>query len=348
MVEVAPGGERLKIPVWKYLLFLFIALLLALGVLWYLLSSNYGAQNSFLESLRRYLSFFSSYHPKLQPEDDFGTALRIHGFEREDARKFNLFVSATDKDGSPLKVINPHDVKIKVTGTAGQEMNAVVVRTRPLHMYSEWAAPISFSSVMDYSGSMFPQDLSAIESNYSELINQITLPMSAAVIKFNTRVHDILELSSDKQEIIAAVQKRIGLQNTALFDGMDRGVEKIQSRPHFRFMILTTDGNDNSSMNSLDSVIKRCQTHNVAVFVFGFGWLDVNTLRNISESTNGYYSYVPDSAKLDEWFKKLGQIINNVQVIEFSTSVDMNQPGTVELSVESSGQTLKRVRVWAP
>ncbi|EKD84055.1 MAG: hypothetical protein ACD_39C00270G0001, partial [uncultured bacterium] len=251
MVEVAPGGERLKIPVWKYLLFLFIALLLMLGVLWYLLSSNYGAQNSFLESLRRYLSFLSTYHPKLQPEDDFSTALRIHGFEREEARKFNLFVSATDKDGSPLKVINPNDVKIKVTGTTGQEMNAVIVRTRPLHMYSEWAAPISFSSVMDYSGSMFPQDLSSIESNYSELVNQITLPLSAAVVKFNTRVHDILDLSSDKQEILAAVQKRIGLQNTALFDGMDRGIEKIQSRPHLRFMILTTDGNDNSSINSL-------------------------------------------------------------------------------------------------
>ncbi|MBU1109083.1 MAG: VWA domain-containing protein [Candidatus Riflebacteria bacterium] len=346
MVEIAPGSERLRIPVGKYLLFLFIILLLLIGLLWYLLSSNYGAQNSFLESLRRYLSFFSSYHPNLQPEDDFNTALRIHGFERDEARKFRLFVSVTDKDGSPVKVLNASDVKLKVVSNSGQDLDARIDRARPLHMYSEWAAPISFTSVMDYSGSMFPQDLTAIETNYSALINQISLPLSASVVKFNSRVHDILELSEDRQEIIAAIQKRIKLENTALFDGISRGIEKVQSRPHLRFIILTTDGNDNASTDSLESVIKRCQTHNIAVFVFGFGWLDIKNLRDISESTDGYYSYVPDSSKLDEWFQKIGQIINNVQVIEFSTNADMNQPGSVELSIDAAGQTMKRVRVW--
>ncbi|KAF1081954.1 MAG: hypothetical protein GQF41_1594 [Candidatus Rifleibacterium amylolyticum] len=346
MVEVAPGGERLKIPVWKYLLFMFLIALLTLGILWYLLSSNYGASNSYLETLRRYFSFLSTYHPKMQPEDDFENSLRIHCFERDDAKKFRLFVSVTDKDGSPMKVINPNEISIKVTDSSGQNLSASIIRVRPLHMYTEWAAPISFSSVMDNSASMFKKDLTAIETNYSELINQISLPVTAAVVKFNTSVHDILELSTDRQEIIDALQKRVTLANTALFDGIDRGIEKIQSRPHLRFIILTTDGNDNSSMATLDSVIKRCQMHNVPIFVFGFGWLDVTKLKQLSESTDGFYSYVPDSSNLDDWFIKLGQIINNVQVVEFTASSDMNQPGTVELEVQSGGQTFKRIRTW--
>ena len=106
MVEVAPGGERLRIPVWKYILFLVLFMLLCLGILWYLMASSFGASNSLLETLRRYLTFFSSYHPNLKPEDDFSNALRIHGIEKNEPKKFYMFVSMTDKDGSPIKVIN--------------------------------------------------------------------------------------------------------------------------------------------------------------------------------------------------------------------------------------------------
>ena len=346
MVEVAPGGERLQIPIWKYLLFLFLLALLGLGVLWYLLSSNYGASNSFLETLRRYLSFMSTYHPKMQPQDDFANALRIHSFERDDAKKFRLFVSATDKDGSPMKVINAGDVRIKVADISGNDLGASITRVRPLHMYTDWVPPVSFSSVMDYSGSMFPQDLSAIETNYADLINNITLAINVAVVKFNSGVHDIIGLSDNRSDIITALQKRINLENTALFDGIDRGIEHIQSRKYLRFIILTTDGNDNASSNSIESVIKRCQTHGIAIFVFGFGWLDVQRLKELSERTDGLYSYVPDSSNLDDWFIKLGQIINNIQVIEFTAGSDMNQPGTVELEVQAGGQSLKRIRVW--
>jgi hypothetical protein len=346
MVEVAPGGERLRIPIWKYVLFLVLSGILLLGILWYLLSSSYGAQNSFLESIRRYLSFFSSYHPSLKPEDNFANALRIHGVERTEAKKFCLFVSATDKDGSPAKVINTGDIGLKVTDNAGNQITTVIDRIRPLHMYTQWPDPISFASVMDYSGSMFATDLNAIESNFSELINQISLPFAAAVIKFNSRVNVVQELTSDNSLILGAISNRIKLENTALFDGIDKGVEKIQSRPHVRFVVLTTDGNDNASSMGIDEVIKRCQQHNISVFVFGFGWLEVKNLRHISDSTDGYYSYVPDSSNLNDWFKKLGQIINNIQVIEYSTQQDMNQPASVELSLNMLGTKLNRIKTW--
>ncbi len=346
MVEVAPGSERLRIPVWKYILFLVVVLLLCLAILWYLLSSNYGAQNSYLESLRRYLSFFSSYHPNLKPEDDFSNALRIHGFERTEAKRYYLFISVTDKDGSPAKVLNPADISLTVNDNAGSNLNALIDKVRPLHMYSEWVDPVSFATVMDYSGSMFAEDLTAIESYFSDLISQISLPFAATVIKFNSAVNVVQELTANNGDILTAIKKRIKLENTALFDGIDKGIEKIQARPHLRFVVLTTDGNDNASYQTLDGIIKRAKQQNISMFVFGFGWLDVKNLKHLSDATDGYYSYVPDSSKLSDWFKKIGQIINNIQVIEFSTGTDMNQPGSVELSVNSGGQKLNRIRTW--
>ncbi|HNW11241.1 MAG TPA: hypothetical protein PKI71_07750, partial [Candidatus Rifleibacterium sp.] len=135
MVEVAPGGERLRIPVWKYILFLVLFMLLCLGILWYLMASSFGASNSLLETLRRYLTFFSSYHPNLKPEDDFSNALRIHGVEKNEPKKFYMFVSMTDKDGSPIKVVNAGNVTLAAKDKNGADLNAVVERVRPLHAY---------------------------------------------------------------------------------------------------------------------------------------------------------------------------------------------------------------------
>ncbi len=346
MVEVAPGSERLRIPAWKYILFLVLFLLLCLGILWYLLASNYGASNSLLETLRRYLTFISAFHPNLKPEDDFSNALRIHGIEKTTPKKFFMFVSMTDKDASPVKVINAANVTVTGKDKSGADLSIVVDRVRPLHAYSDLADPMSFANVMDYSGSMFPEDLTAIEENSAALVSQLLIPFTAGVIKFNNKVHEVQPLTTDKSVLESALKKRIPLQNTALFDGVDTGVDKIQTRPHFRFVILSTDGNDNASIASIDDVIRRCQMHNVSVFVFGFGWLEVTNLRNLSNSTDGYYSYVPDSSRLAEWFKKLGQIINNVQVIELSVSSDINQPGSIELTINEGGQKLTRTRTW--
>ncbi len=346
MVEVAVKSERLVIPVWKYFLFLIVLILLLLTALYFLLASNFGARNSFLETIRRYLSFASAFHPNLKPEDNFDEALRIHGFEKAGPKRYYLFVSATGKDAAPIKVLQPSEVKLAIKDASNKNLNVVIDKIRPLHMYIDWADPVSFSNVMDYSGSMFPEDVEAIEKNFSTLTGELVLSFAAAVIKFNDRVKEMLDLSTDKNAILEAIKKPIPLLNTALFDGLEKGIEKVQARPHFRFIVLTTDGNDNASTSSLPEVIRRARQHNIPVFSLGFGWLDVTALKELSEKTDGYYSYVPDSSKLSEWFKKLAQIINNVQVIEFSTDSDMNHPSQADLTIEYNQKKLTRVRNW--
>ncbi len=346
MVEVAGKTEQLRIPVWKYLLFLFLLLAILLLVMYFLLASNFGASNSLMETIRRYLSFTSAFHPNLKPEDNFDNALRIHGVEKAGPKRFYMFVSATGNDAAPIKVMQTTEVQLSAKDNSGKDLNVIVDRVRPLHLYSEWPDPVSFANVMDYSGSMFPEDIKAIESNFSALVNELVMPFAAAVVKFNNTVREILNLSTDKNAVLDAIKKAIPLQNTALFDGIDKGVEKVQARPHLRFIVLTTDGNDNASQASLEDVIRRCRQHNVSVFSFGFGWLDVNSLKILSDETEGYYSYVTDSSNLDDWFKKLGQIINNVQVIEFSTDSDVNQPSSVDLTIDHNSKKLSRSRSW--
>lgn len=346
MVEVVGKREQLRISVWKFLLFLFLLLTLLLMVMYFLLASNFGASNSLMETIRRYLRFTGAFHPNLKPEDNFDYALRIHGVEKAGPKRFYMFVSVTGKNAAPAKVIQNTNVKLTAKDNSGKDLNVAVNSVRPLHMYSDWSDPLSFANVMDYSASMFPEDLEAIESNFSTLVNELIMPFAAAVIKFNDSVWEILDLSTDKNAVINAIKKAIPLQNTALFDGIVKGVEKVQNCPHLRFIVLTTDGNDNASHISLNDVIKKCQQNNVSVFSFGFGWLDIDSLKKLSDETEGYYSYVTDSSNLDDWFKKLGQIINNVQVIEFSTDSDVDRLSFISLTIDHNNKKLSRNRLW--
>lgn len=346
MVEVAPGKETLRIPVWKYVLFLIALFLITLLILYFLFASNFGARNPFMETLRKYLRIANVFRPDIKPEDNFASALKIHGFTKTGSKRFYFFVSATDGKGAPLTSLNPAQVSLKIKDQSGADIRVMVDRIRPLHLYKDLVAPLAFSSVMDYSGSMFPQDIQSIESNFSTFIDDLLLPPVGAVIKFNDDAIVVSDLTEDPKQILAAIKKPVALKNTALYDGIDKGVEKIQAQPNFKFMVLTTDGNDNASSTTIEEAIRRCRQHNVSIFAFGFGWLDVDVLKKLSENTDGYYSYVPDSANLDEWFSKTVKIINHVQVIEFSTDQDMNAPGETELSVNDGNVKLTRTRTW--
>ncbi|HNW35890.1 MAG TPA: hypothetical protein PKM25_13210, partial [Candidatus Ozemobacteraceae bacterium] len=118
----------------------------------------------------------------------------------------------------------------------------------------------------------------------------------------------------------------------------------VQARRWLRFLLLTTDGNDNASSHSLDEIILRSRQHFVSGFVLGFGWLNVDILKRIAEETDGYYVYVPDSSELSKWFPKIAKIVNNTQVAEVSLPTDQSLPLSIELTVNANGTRLKRSR----
>ena len=345
MVEISPNKTPLKISVWRFVLVLLLLAIILLAMFWYLFASRLGATNSFLEGIRKYLTFAATIHPNMKPEDNFADSLKIHGVEKITPRKFTMLVSVTDKNGEPLTTINAGDIELRIGSKNDSSLkSATIDKVTPLHMMTDWKEPVSFSSVMDYSASMFEGDLSAIENNFEKLMESITVPYAASIVKFNAKATEILPLSESKDEIKKAIKKRIPLENTALFDGVVKGIEAVQARPHMRFLVLTTDGNDNASFNSLKEVLLRSKLHNVSIFVIAFGWLEVQTLKTIADETDGLYSYVPNSSKLEEWFTKLGKIINNVQVIEYSTKSDMGTPEKIDLTIEVNGKKLNRKR----
>lgn len=343
MVEVAPRTGEIRINYWRYVAFLIFLALLGGGTLWMMYSSSWGASNPFAEWLRKYLSVANRFRPSAKPEDNLASALRLHGIEKLGEKRYAVLFTVTDAKGDPLTTVNSSDVEVQLGDKAASRQRATVGRVIPLHMMNQ-PDPVSFAGVMDYSGSMFPEDIGAIESNYSAFLNAIVLPFSGSIIKFNNVVNTMNALTSDKRDIEKAVKTPVPQENTAFYSGIDKGISDIQARRWMRFLLLTTDGNDNASSHTLDDVILRSRQHFVSGFVLGFGWLNVDILKRIAEETDGYYVYVPDSGELSKWFPKISKIVNNVQVAEVSLPVDQGLPLSISMTVNANGARLQRSR----
>ncbi|HEY9070810.1 MAG TPA: vWA domain-containing protein [Candidatus Ozemobacteraceae bacterium] len=343
MVEVAPRTGEIKINYWRYIAFLVLLALLGLGTVWTMYSSSWGASNPFAEWLRKYLSLANRFRPNAKPEDNLANALRLHGIEKLGEKRYAVLFTATDANGDPLTTVRAADLEIQLGTDAAARQRALVDRVVPLHMMNQ-PDPVAFAGVMDYSGSMFPEDISAIESNFTAFLNAVVLPFSGTIIKFNNTVNTMNPLTPNKGDIEAAVKKPVPLENTAFYSGIDKGIADIQARRWMRFLLLTTDGNDNASGHTLEEVITRARQHFVSGFVLGFGWLNVGILKQIAEETDGYYVYVPDSSQLTTWFPKIAKIVNNVQVAEVSLPTDANLPLSVSITLNANGTRLQRSR----
>ena len=344
MVEVTPKRAEISIRYWRYLAFLGILLLVVLVSGWRIFWSSFGASNAHMERIRGSIGFLNRTRPNTKPEDNLASALRLHGLEKIGPRRFALIFSATDSSGSPLTVVNVSELKIRAGETTSDLADTTVDVVTPLHMMNHWTEEISFANVMDYSGSMRRSDLTAVENNYHLFINTLIMPFHAGVIKFNSTSNEILALTGDKTALDSAIAKQVPLQTTALYEGMDNGIRMVQARPHFRFLLLTTDGNNNVHGTTLDEVLQRARTHFISVFVLGFGWLNPANLKKIADETDGYYIYMHESDELSSWFPKIAQIVNNVQVAEFTTPTDYNRPGLIEATLTTSAGILTRSR----
>ncbi|MBF0547702.1 MAG: VWA domain-containing protein [Candidatus Riflebacteria bacterium] len=345
MVEVAPRSGPLRIHIKSCLVFLFLLLLLLLGILYSMFGTSWGASNSIIESARRYLSIINKFRPSAKPQNDLKSALRVHCVESIGVKRYALYFSMTDSNSEPVLAFSPSEISLSVGDLGASRKPVIVDKVTPLHMFNQWNERLFFSAIMDYSGSMFAEDIENIKKNCSGLTNGILFPFQANVIKFSGSVDERIPLTADKTKIESAICDGYPIgDSTSLYNAIDQGLTAIQSQPHMRFLLATTDGNDNSSSISLDETVRRLKLHGVSAFIFGFGWLKVEVLKKIAEDTDGFYIYTPDSSELSSWFPKLAKIINNIQVLEFSTQNDVSIPCTIDLTIKHAGTEMRRTK----
>lgn len=195
-----------------------------------------------------------------------------------------LNVSVIDRNGQPLNGLQREQFQVYEDG-----------QLQGLSLFEGQDAPAVVGVLIDNSASMGAK-LANTSAGANALVHLSNPSDQFFVLHFNDRLNWGLEeggFSSDPEKLTRAVNQISAIGTTAMYDALSAGIAHAETGPlDKRVLVLISDGADNASRRSLDSVVRQAQQSNVVIHTVGLYApdsldRDPKTLRKIADNTGG-------------------------------------------------------------
>lgn len=184
--------------------------------------------------------------------------------------------------------------------------------------------PTALALVMDHSGSMGEERANAIQLAAERLIDRKKPEDALALIKYDDKVKVESGLTRDAN-ILKGNLLKTGLLGfggtTAIVDGAAKGVEILSLATDYprRAVLVFTDGLENSSVLSRDSMLREARKQGIMVCMAGFGEnIDEIFLKSMSSATGGFFTKIYRTDEMDELFEDIYYRLRNYYTFEYT------------------------------
>ncbi|MCC6501183.1 MAG: VWA domain-containing protein [Anaerolineales bacterium] len=282
----------------------------------------------------------------------FGSTLTVFAQEPEspqvritqvDNSKFpnvTVYVSATNAAGEPVG-IDSSTIQIYEDG---QLMQLVDVKGGG-NVTTDEIVPVTTMLVMDISGSMDKNDkITGAKEAAKSYVSQMRPGDQAGLIAYDTNVYTVQPITSDTAALTAAID---GLQtgsDTAMYNALMEAVTALEGISGRKAIIVLTDGMDNQSSNTIETVIAGIGTSGLTISAIGFGdvaasgqaGLDEAGLKSLAEDAGGLYAYASSADVLKSLFQQQSRALQSeyqlTYVSPFTLRDGINRNLTVALT----------------
>lgn len=230
---------------------------------------------------------------------------------RIDARAFPVLrieFRAQDDSGRFLAGLTEREV--------GVSLRRTTVPIRSIRTVSVREDRPELMLVLDVSGSMKPA-LDAVRAGAGELSRRLGRSMPVGVLLASDSVVDRRAPTLDTAAIAAALPSRADGRRTAIWDAIGRAVAATtDSGAGRRFVVAITDGLDNASRMSLDSLVRHVAGRSVQVFTIGYGpRVDTVALARIAAAGGGV-AFTAAASAVPTTLARIGESIAAGHVME--------------------------------
>ena len=178
---------------------------------------------------------------------------------------------------------------------------------------------------LDFSGSMGAGRGHLLQKGVLKFISTKLQHEGIGVIKYDSRVVDECELTTDKDMLTQNMNKtpyeKLATA-TALLDALDHSINLLTASSDYenKFIILMTDGCENASLTTKKYIIEKAVKNNIRIFTIGLGeYVSEGYLKSISYNTQGSYYRIYNSENLSWIYQDIRNKIKNYYTIKFKT-----------------------------
>jgi Ca-activated chloride channel family protein len=219
--------------------------------------------------------------------------------------------------------------------------------------------PVSMGLIIDNSGSM--RDKRAkVEAASLALAKDSNPEDEAFVVNFNDEAFLDLphgkDFTNDIKELEEALTRIDSRGGTAMRDAIRMSIDHTKEKGHKdkKVLVVITDGNDNSSLVSLENLVKAAQQTGILIYSVGLlgeeerreAQRAQRALKALAEATGGEAFFPKDVSEVDRIAHQVARDIRNQYTIEYTPS-DIALDGTfrqIKIAVKAAGNPTVRTR----
>jgi VWFA-related protein len=272
-------------------------------------------------------AFASAQQPTPQPEQDMPTF-------RTQSNLVVLNVSVFDKQGRIVHGLPRSAFKVYEDSTPQE-----------IKVFRQEDVPVSLGLVIDTSSSM---------RNKRELVNRAAVAMVEAsnpqdevfVINFNEEPVVTQDFTSDTRKLENALLKIGSSGETAMRDALVLGLDYLRRRASKdkKVLVVVTDGEDNSSIQTLPRLIEAAQHNDVILYAVGLLGAEQaesaararTALQELTLATGGRSWFPADVAEIGRITPEIAHEIRNQYVIGYTPANTAEDGRFRSLKVEVS------------
>jgi VWFA-related protein len=219
--------------------------------------------------------------------------------------------------------------------------------------------PVSLGLIIDNSGSM-REKRAKVEAADLALVKDSNPEDEVFVVNFNDEAFLDLphnkDFTNDIKELEEALTRVDSRGGTAMRDAIRMSIDHLKEKAHKdkKALVIVTDGNDNSSVISIENLVRAAQQSEV--LIYGVGLLGEEerreamraqrALKALAEATGGEVFFPKDTAEVDKIAHQVARDIRNQYTIEYTpsnTAMD-GQFRKIEVKVNAPGNLKVRTR----